>query len=1135
MKKTTVIWLLLAAITAGACPLPANAAARKNMRLDTFDRTVSRITQATEKKEYQPGVSYLYDGLGGLFTGVYYLEGNSSYLSGGDYVETVPLYGNRRLHLHADTFHAGENRYIELYHAPEMALDDGYHFIYEMDILFADSVCGLEFAIKPGTWRNVAFRVPAGDRVLNAAGETAVLEQWQWHHIAIVLHRESAAFSCYLDGKALFEQKALIPVPEPAVKPSRFSAITMKVARGNAPSDVYVDNVRWYEQQIPYDASAAAAEITSDSYRISGGAVHGVPQIPVAEFLKRITVSEGAQAVVTEADGTTRVREEKPVRDGMTVMVTAADGLTVKRYGIYGAGNVRFYNADGTELHCLAESGTVTAKIDGDPGNLQRYLAVYDSGGALVGTGAFVDGACTISGIANPEDCRAAVFCWEGLQPQERPGVLSGSAHPFLLLNKEDIQPLQDKAVQSPWREIKANAVKQMRASIARTPVTEDSAYAARCNQISDVASAAALTYLLCPELREESKAILLDMIDLWDETVSGNLYTYLYPKFGDYFSRCVPPATTFTYCLLGLDIIHDDISRQQLERAETLLGRVAQRYLTTGEGHMVAVLGVRGLWGLYTGDEQVTDAAWDEWLSWYNGYMSADGVGSMGTEYATVRFVSNERMAKGILPLVMTHTGRADGFFDTGRHADFAEWAIGYTYAPGRQSWAIGDTSVRRRVNGSTQLAFRPSAYSKLAAGLRAFVFDNPTDGDLIHYLTAEPTEPVAPKSRIFKDGGAWFYEDMQSRTSLGGFLLNSTATDGHAHKETNAVSLAAYGEVLTVNAGYNKWNTGAGGYSWNYINQRAVSANTVLVDYTYDNLTDPPAANDHQSKSGAGLTEWLLTDPLCYARGSSGEALPNAVHDRSFWMVAPEGEVPGYFILADQVDAGKEMTVVHRPFSDRYTVASDGKEYQWTVNRDSGHDVGLAIYLAAKPTAAEVTDGVAAVWEDGIPLKPLLAKYPADKRALTVLYPYDGQHPKAVMTRIVGSAEGAVIKFGDTIDYLVQAGNFAKSGVEYTGDGIIVRRTGGAVRWLFAENATAVSCDGRQYFTSDKPVSVFADADSPHTLEMFAQQDTVVTVGAADDTAILIDGRQLLVWSDGAQSQSFFLPAGQHRITIG
>ena len=111
-----------------------------------------------------------------MFEGVYYLEGNSSYLSGGDYVETATLFGNRCLHMHADTYRAGENRYIELYRAPEMALDAGYHFVYEMDVLFADSVCGLEFAIKPGAWRNVSFQIPAGGRTLHAAGETAALQ-----------------------------------------------------------------------------------------------------------------------------------------------------------------------------------------------------------------------------------------------------------------------------------------------------------------------------------------------------------------------------------------------------------------------------------------------------------------------------------------------------------------------------------------------------------------------------------------------------------------------------------------------------------------------------------------------------------------------------------------------------------------------------------------------------------------------------------------------------------------------------------------------------------------------------------------------------------------------------------------------
>ncbi|MEE1223661.1 MAG: hypothetical protein UH081_00190 [Clostridia bacterium] len=1136
MKKRIITIFAVTMVMLGIYNLSVSAARIKNMSIDTFDREVPRITASTSKKEYQGGSSYLYDGLGGFFDGVYFREGNSSWLSDGDYVEIVKSAydSDRCLHIHSDAYTEGENKYIEMYQAPEVSLDAEYNFIYEMDLLFDDSICGLKFAIKPGVWRNVEFDIPLGSRVLNSKGDTVVLNEKEWHHIAIVLHKDSAVFSFYVDGKVLFERKSLIPAPDPSMKPGRFSSITMKTVRGDTQSDLYVDNVRWYEQYEDYDYTKAAAEISSEMYSISGREIYNVSQIRVSDFLENISLSSGAYAAVTERDRMTEVRSEKPVYSGMYLVVTASDGLSRKFYKINGTGKVKFYNQSGTEIKCVSSNKTITAKSAGNANGAQLIMALYNAEGELIGTGLFENGECTLAGIENPDECYVKVYNWSDMKPQADAQYLKSSPHPFMLVTKDDFMSLEKKAAQSPWKEIKANAVNEMRAVIDEETVAEDNAYAAKCSKISNVVSAAALTYIINPELREESKAVILDMINFWNCDRSGNIYDYLYPEKGDYFSRCVPPATTFTYCLLALDIIHDDISEEQLLSAEALLEKAAKRYISTDEGHMVAVLGVRGIWGIYADDEQLVSDAWNEWLTWYNGYMSADGVGSMGTEYATVRFISNERMAKEILPIVMEHTGRIDGFFDTDKYADFAEWAIGYTYAPVRRSWAIGDTSANRKVNSNTQMAFRVSEFSDNAAHMRSFVFNNCTNGNLINYLTVENTEPKAPESRIFKDGGAWFYEDLNNTASLGGFLLNSTASDGHAHKEINSVNIAAYGEILTVNAGYNKWNTGVAGYTWNYINNRAVSANTVLVDYEYDNITDPPSVNDHIMKSGAGITNSLIADKLAYAVGNSGKSLPNAVHERSFMMIEPEGNVPGYFILGDKVSAGSEMTVVHRPFSDNGTEVSANKEYTWTINRSSGHDVGLSVYLASKPVSAVFTEGIAATWENSIPLNPLIAKYSTDKRALTVLYPYDSMHSKAVMTRIVGAAEGVVISSGDTVDYLIQNGNFAKSGAEYTGEFILVRKTGGVLSWFFTENVTAFSCDGMQYFTADNGVSVFMDNKNVNIMNVSAQYDTVITVNSSNISSVYINGKEQPIWNNDGEKASFMVPSGENIIEI-
>ncbi len=1124
-KIVTVVCVLIF-----GCTVRTYAAEIKNAEYDTFGRASVRIDENSPRKEYQKGQSELYTGLEGIFDGIYFNNANSSRLSGGDFAEITDYRGKRCLHLHSGIYNENGNKYIELYKAPEKKLDSSFNFVYETDILFADNVCGINFAIKAGgKWRNVEFSVPKGSRILDSRGDKISMSINEWHHLAFVLHKESACFSLYIDGAPLFERKALSPAPSPAVKPGTFSSVTLKMAKSSSTSDIYIDNVCWYEQYGEYDGQKSYTGFSSERYTVENGEIYGVPEMKAEDFVKDITVHDGAAVQVLEQDGKSAVRGENRVYDGMYLEVTSADGRLAKQYKIHGRDKIGFYDENGSKIDFAEGSGTITVKADSRYETDGLIAAAYDESGKLMGVKTLSGGECSF----DTESC-IKVYSWQNMKPIEKESVLRYSKHPFMLLDKEDFEELRKKMSQQPWKDIAENAITKMRTKTGTWSVDgSERWYPARCNEISGTISAAALCYILYPELREESRGIILNLIDYWNPDHGGNIYNWLYPSKGDYFSRCVPPSTTFVHCIIALDIIHDDITAEQLAEAEKVLKPAAERFISTDEGHMPAVLGARGMWGIYTGNEELVNTAWNDWLKWYNGYMSESGAASMGVEYALVRFISSERLSKGILPSVMEHTGRTEGFFAKNKNAGFIEWAIGYSYSPSRLSWAIGDTSVRRKVKSDTVTAFRLGDFSKTAAEYRAFILNGNTEGTLINYLTAENADAKAPESRIFKDGGAWFYENAADEMSLGGFLFNTTATDGHAHKETNSVNVAAYGEVLTINAGYNKWNTGAGNYSWNYINNRAVSANTVLVDYDYGDIYNPSSVNDHQRKNGGGISAGLITDKLAYACGDSGNALPNAVHKRGFIMVEPKGAVPGYFILADSVSGGEKMTVVHRPFSEQYTANKENEEYCWTVNRNSGNDVGLSVYLASKPDAVKIEDGGAAVWEDSIPIKTLMADYSSDNRALSVLYPYNTEHEKAEMTRIEGTAQGAVIKSGNTADYLIQNGNYAESGAEYSGSLVLVRKTNGILDWFFAEAATEFSCDGKQYFKSDGEVTLVMDRSEEESFKAYAKYDTVITVNVQNASGVTVNGKKVMSWNDG-NGISFMLASGENEINI-
>ena len=705
--------------------------------------------------------------------------------------------------------------------------------------------------------------------------------------------------------------------------------------------------------------------------------------------------------------------------------------------------------------------------------------------------------------------------------------------HPFMAVRREQFADLQKKAEQSPWKEMKQDARKRL----YELQFNPDDCFILRCNSVCDIADAAALLYILEPPLRKQCVQKLLDIIRFWQPEVPGNLYDEMYHSAGDHWIGAIPPGAAFVNCLLALDIIYDDLTKEQRLFCEQTLETIAENYIQNDENHMVAILGVRGLWALYQGQKEQLFQAWESWKELFMGYITEDGAGVMSIDYSVDRFVRGNRVSKIILPIVMDFTGLDKSFYQNQKVIHFTEWALGYTYTPAKNMWLIGDTLLTTGVKEAESLflVYGAAKYSKKAAEFAAWLMkDRPPRGKLLNYLLLKEDfkKPRAPKSQILKDGGAWFYEDIENKDSLAGVLWNSTIFDGHGHKEINSVNIAAYGRRLYVNAGYSGWGSGAEGFTWNYINQRALSANTVLVDYDYHTVFDPEEKNDHQLKSGAGIVEGFSSEKLCYALGDSGSALPNAVHRRGFVMVAGENDASGYVLLLDSVDAGNKMTVVHRPFSDAYKIEKKDTEYVWKVE-----NAGLSVFLATPPSDTEMIDGIVAdrisilnknfqQQHIGFKIKSLLASYSAGTMAATVLFPFDERHKKPILQR---TKAGAKLIYSHQQDLLLTT-NCGDGETRFNGAAAIVRRTGSGCKWFFAQHATDFNCMGSG-FHSTCPVSVFFDG----TAGMYtAQADTEFTLFVNSGERVLIGAKQSKVLEKDSGKISFLLPAGTNSIRI-
>lgn len=715
--------------------------------------------------------------------------------------------------------------------------------------------------------------------------------------------------------------------------------------------------------------------------------------------------------------------------------------------------------------------------------------------------------------------------------------------HPFMAVRREQFTALQQKAEHTPWKEMKQDALKQFH----ELQFNPDDCYVARCTRARVMADTAALVYILEPSLKEQCVQRLLDIISLWQPETVGNLYDEMYKSSGDHWIGAIPPGATFSICLLALDILYNELTEEQRIFCEQTLEVIANNFIENDENHMVAILGVRGLWALYTGQKELLLRSWEEWKEHVMSYITEDGAGVISIDYSIGRFVRGDRVSKIILPIVMDFTGLDKSFYSNPEIIAFAEWALGYTFTPTKNMWVIGDTLLHANVKTpeSLHMAYSAAKYSEKAAEYAAWHLKNrPLRGTLLNYLLLEKdfAEPHAPESRIFNSCGAWFYENMDDENSMAGLLWNSVVKEvhseldlpawavGHAHKEINSVSLAAYGTHLYANAGYSGWSSGPDEFTWNYINSSALSANTVLVDYDYKTPYDPTDENDHCKKIGAGITEGFISSKLRYALGNSGGALPNAVHNRGFVMVSGDADAPGYWLLLDRVDAGSKMTVVHRPFSDTYKIEQENTEYTWSIDH-----AGLTVFLATPPSETEIIDGIVAdrvtvmnknftETRCGRKIKSLLASYSAKSSAATLLFPFDDEHRKPSLQR---TDCGMKIVYPHCED-LILTKNTCGGETAFCGAAVIIRCTENGCSWFFVQAATSLVCKGTE-FHSEQPISMFFDGVSG---VYTAHNNVPFTLSANMGEALQIDDAAAHCEQDG--SISCVLPAGTHSIKL-
>lgn len=597
------------------------------------------------------------------------------------------------------------------------------------------------------------------------------------------------------------------------------------------------------------------------------------------------------------------------------------------------------------------------------------------------------------------------------------------SPHPFLLFRKHEIPALRARSSQSPWREMAAQARIEAVGDETHPAICFDPAapVRTRAGLLSRIVSTTALTYLLAPESEQPSlRARIVAHFSYWDRQTPGNLTADLpEDRPSPDWNHSTPIGAAFFNSVLALDLIHNDLPASQVTALESILeagpGKHFRTHLAVWKSHGYAA---RGIWALYQNDHATFSAATAGYRHEILDTITQDGVYVEGPGYATARWWWADREHKHYFGDVLAHQGVWPDWPATPQVRELMEWLTGYARTPGGQLWVFGDTAGDDEFPQYTR--YLPGLERALQASPTAASFaarqigSEPLAARLCTYvgLKGSIPPPATPPSRIFADGGAFFRAPDPSDQALAAVLWNPRSARGHNHKEVNAVAVAAFGHRLLRGAGYEGWAKASHGFTWNYVNHRAVSGNVVLIDYQIGDPRDPSPDHDHQHKFGAGV-RGLTCGFVDYALGDSAAALPNGHHLRHLLRISPEGDEPGYCVCLDEIHAvpgARTAQVVWHASGTGPTESEAGAELCW---EQPGRGVGLAIGLITPSEKREYPEGLHANWHGSDVHRYLVAHYPlvkASARVLTLLRPFTADRPVRRWTRHeIDGASGA------------------------------------------------------------------------------------------------------------------------------
>ena len=667
----------------------------------------------------------------------------------------------------------------------------------------------------------------------------------------------------------------------------------------------------------------------------------------------------------------------------------------------------------------------------------------------------------------------------------ERSSVFAQSlSHPFLIVTQDQFKAHREKAYYEPWKSMAEDALK----------ITEEGFNQAISGayDLQDYMGAVALSYILYPKNKaryaQKVKALIL------------NGYSNLTLTEKRDWGGVVPPMSSFFVAILALDIVYNDLSKEEILACEKVIGSQLSKINRKGSWADVR-LGTHGAWDIYKGVRTEPDDAY------FKGIMhqiTPDGVSPVTIHYAWERVGGGDsRISKAGYMDVLEFTGIDQRYYANERLQKYHRWLFSASVNNNKEMAIIGDMLPSQTLNNDL-LHARVGNFDELAASYASWFHEHDKKrGHIISYLLPRKKLPYprSPQSTVYENGGAFLRESPNDSLGMHAVLYNIKSQDEwHTHQETNGLALSGMGNRLLVNGGRLGEPT-----------RSAALNNTLTID-----------GKDHDSRLGNGIVEHISRQDFDYAMGNAGPALPSAVHNRSMILMHKTPSSKPYLLLLDEVEVKEGQKIVsylHPANESHIDTLSVNESYRAAIDHFlTVPGTALGIHYLTKPEQVNQSPEVSAV-PSRYPNHPKHSRLEAiyspeesgKKNIVTLLNPLaEPDKGMQLQPSVQATHDAHLIQHKDGAEDLVFNSHTPDRTISYdkfhfTGDFFIHREIAGASNFIFVKNATDFS-DGELEFKADHKLTLWMNH---RFISVIARERTAVYLKNKTSKRLYIDDK--------------------------